>query len=52
MTRPHQHTPDPDDPSTDRYGQFTTQNALVVYDRQDTSRWLQSDTVVSLEEMR
>lgn len=36
----------------DRYGQFTTKDALVVYEHEDTSRWLQSDTVVSLADMR
>lgn len=50
MTRPERRSTDRT-PSTDRYRQFTTRDALVVYDREDTSRWLQSDTVVSLDEM-
>jgi hypothetical protein len=35
-----------------RYGQFTAGDALVVYDREDTARWLQSELVVSLADMR
>jgi len=52
MTRPERRATNRTRPSTDRYRQFTTRDALVVYDREDTSRWLQSDTVVSLAEMR
>ncbi|WP_169302464.1 DUF7331 family protein [Halorientalis salina] len=50
MTRPERRSTDRT-PSPGRYRQFTTRDALVVYDREDTSRWLQSDTVVSLDEM-
>lgn len=52
MTRPEQRSTTRARSETDRYGQFTTKNALVVYDREDTSRWLQSDTVVSLADVR
>jgi len=38
--------------TTDRYGQFTTGSALVIYERQNTARWLQSDTVLAIAEMR
>ena len=52
MTRSERRPSDQTRPSTDRYRQFATRDALVVYDREDTSRWLQSDTVRSLAEMR
>ena len=40
-----------DDPQS-RYRQFTAGDALVVYDREDTARWLQYDLVVSLADVR
>ena len=43
--------PDRDEPRS-RYGQFTAGDALIVYDREDTARWLQSELVVSLADVR
>ena len=52
MTYPETDPADDRDEPRSRYGQFTAGDALVVYDREDTARWLQSELVVSLAEMR
>lgn len=38
--------------NSDRYCRFTIDDALVVYNRNNVSEWFQSDTVLSLAEMR
>jgi hypothetical protein len=35
-----------------RYGSFTTDGDVVVYDRENETRWIQSDAAVSLAEVR
>lgn len=35
-----------------RYGSFTTDGDVVVYDRENNERWIQSDVGVPLEEAR
>ncbi|SDF44144.1 hypothetical protein SAMN05216218_106150 [Halorientalis regularis] len=52
MTQPETDPADDCDEPQRRYGQFTAGDALVVYDREDTARWLQSELVVSLADMR
>ncbi|SEO36775.1 hypothetical protein SAMN05216388_1011149 [Halorientalis persicus] len=52
MTHPETDPADDCDEPASRYRQFTAGDALVVYDREDTARWLQSELVVSLAEMR
>lgn len=52
MTRTDNRNRLPEDRSAERYGQFETRDALVIYDRQDTSGWLQSDIVLSLDDVR
>jgi hypothetical protein len=36
----------------DRYRQFTAGDCLVLYDREDTSRWIETDTTVPAADMR
>jgi hypothetical protein len=52
MTRPDPPTSDDDASEREQYGQFTAGDALIVYDREDTSRWIESDTTVPLADMR
>lgn len=52
MTYPETDSADDCDEPQTRYRQFTAGDALVVYDREDTARWLQSERLVSLAEMR
>ncbi|WP_299268585.1 DUF7331 family protein [Halorientalis sp.] len=52
MTHPETDSADDCDEPQTRYRQFTAGDALVVYDREDTARWLQSERLVSLAEMR
>jgi hypothetical protein len=42
----------PNEPTPGRYGSFTTGDELVVYDREDDDRWIQSDVGVELAEAR
>ena len=51
MTRPERRSVDRDSHPSTRYGQLTTADGVVVYDRDDTSGWLQSDVYVTLTEM-
>ena len=35
----------------DRYAEFTTEDGLVVYDRDDETAWIESDTTVNPQEL-
>ena len=35
-----------------RYSQFDAGDGIVVYDREDTARWIQSDRFVPLPDLR
>lgn len=52
MTRPTPPTGDETDSERSRYAQFTAGDALIVYERDDTSRWIESDYTVSVADMR
>lgn len=52
MTRPDSPTSDESPTERSQYGQFTAGDALIVYDRDDTSRWIESDYTVAVADMR
>jgi hypothetical protein len=52
MTRPDPPTSDERPTERAQYGQFTAGDALIVYDREDTSRWIESDYTVDVADMR
>lgn len=52
MTRPDPPTSDERTTERSQYGQFTAGDALIVYDREDTSRWIESDYTVDVADMR
>ena len=52
MTRPNPPRGDETNSERPRYGQFTAGDALIVYERDDTSRWIESDYTVSVADMR
>ena len=45
-------SPDPATPAGARYRTITFDDGLVVYDREDTSRWIHADGAVPLAAMR
>lgn len=51
MTRPERRSVDGDRHPSNRYGQISTTNGVVVFDRENTAGWLQSDVSVSLQEI-
>ncbi len=51
MTRPERRSVDRDRHPSNRYGQLTTAEGVVVYDRDETSGWLQSDVHVALTDL-
>lgn len=41
----------PNERAFGRYGSFATNGDVLVYDRENAERWIQSDVAVELEEM-
>lgn len=52
MSRPNRDAPTTEGSSDDRIGRFTSDETLVVYDRENPRAWLQAETTRDLEAMR